>query len=355
MNTNVDSHLIKQYPDPEIKFKEATSEYVDFTLSNVDLSLANSLRRVMISEIPTLAIDSVEIEKNTTVLADEFLAHRLGLIPLESYDIDKLRYNRDCSCDTHCNRCSITLTLNVIATEDSSKSVYSRDLNVIQNDHNKNLKLGYPAISPDVPEGILICKLRKGQELALNCIAKKGISKEHAKWDCASAIEFEYDPWNKLNHTDYWYERDAKLEWPVGKNHREEIEPNENEKFDYDAEPNIFYIGVESAKSLPANQIVMRGISVLKQKVETIYQELENLDKGLDMEEDINKNIMNNMVEDVGYQPEANPYSDDPYGAPEMVDQDIGYVSNEDPFGAGSNNDYEPANFSDDDGDNGAW
>jgi DNA-directed RNA polymerase alpha subunit len=46
------------------------------------------------SQYAIAAIDMVEIETNTTVLADEFIAHRLGMIPIESTDVERIKYTR---------------------------------------------------------------------------------------------------------------------------------------------------------------------------------------------------------------------------------------------------------------------
>lgn len=74
---------------PKITVRQLNRDHANFILENVDLSFANSLRRIMIADIPTVAIDMVEIRNNTTVLPDEFLAHRLGLVPLLSMDCAK--------------------------------------------------------------------------------------------------------------------------------------------------------------------------------------------------------------------------------------------------------------------------
>lgn len=208
--------------------------------------------------MPTLAIDLVEVESNTSVLADEFLAHRLGLIPLSAHNIDDLLYTRDCDCDQFCDNCSVVLRLNASnRNSDDIVKVYAKDLFVDSAYSSARTPGGYggqqqrsngmadvegpargePVILDPDGQGALICKLRRGQELRVRCIAKKGIAKEHAKWAPTAAIGFEYDPHNKLRHADLWYEKDKVEEWPESKNAQWEEPPLDGEVFDYDAEP----------------------------------------------------------------------------------------------------------------------
>ena len=79
--------------EPDIKIIELSKYVLKFELTNTDLSVANSLRRIIISEIPTIAIDLVEIKENTSALHDEYIAHRLGLIPLLSENVDYFNLN----------------------------------------------------------------------------------------------------------------------------------------------------------------------------------------------------------------------------------------------------------------------
>ncbi|KAI6092844.1 insert subdomain of RNA polymerase alpha subunit [Hypoxylon rubiginosum] len=250
---------------PKIQVSAADKIHVDFELSNVDLSLANSLRRTVQAEVPTIAIDLVEVEANTSVLADEFISHRLGLIPLDSREIEQLNYSRDCECDDHCGRCSVTLTLNAKCTSDEVMKVYARDL-VVGFDR-PNSHIGNPVIMDPDGFGSLICKLRKNQELRLSCIAKKGIAKEHAKWSPTAAIGFEYDPHNKLHHLDLWYEQDAETEWPKSKYAELEEPPTEGQVFDYDAVPSKFYFEVEGVGSVESDAIVLEGVKELQKKL----------------------------------------------------------------------------------------
>jgi len=73
--------------------------------------VANALRRTIISEVPTMAIEMVQVAENTSPLNDEFIAHRLGLIPLCSDNVDEFSYQNVCKCTSFCDQCSVQYRL----------------------------------------------------------------------------------------------------------------------------------------------------------------------------------------------------------------------------------------------------
>lgn len=79
---------------PRIEITELTADTISFVLYDTDLSVANALRRILIAEVPTFAIEQVLMEVNTTPFHDEFIAHRLGLIPLVSTSYKRRNFAR---------------------------------------------------------------------------------------------------------------------------------------------------------------------------------------------------------------------------------------------------------------------
>lgn len=83
-----------QQRSPQVQILHIKENEVSFVLRDTDPSVANALRRVIMSEVPIMAIDVVEIEKNSSPLHDELIAHRLGLIPLRSETAHRKSYTR---------------------------------------------------------------------------------------------------------------------------------------------------------------------------------------------------------------------------------------------------------------------
>ncbi|GAA5982467.1 hypothetical protein JCM5350_000422 [Sporobolomyces pararoseus] len=266
--------------DLRVKITSVKDDSLHFILDGVHLGLANSLRRAMISRIDTLAIDQVQITENTSVLPDEMIAHRLGLVPLNSENLERHipNYNRECTCDAYCEKCSVVLTLDAVCTTSSTMEVTSR--NLIIEGQSRSL-VGQPAISsdPKLSQGIMLAKLTKGQEIHMRCIAVKGRALEHAKWSPVSAVGFEYDPYNKLRHTDLWFEVGTKAEdeWPVSENGKYEKKPEENDAFEFNEKPSRFYYDIEAVGQLKPEEIVLKSFDALIVQLGQLRQGLVEL------------------------------------------------------------------------------
>eukprot|EP00299_Pterocystis_sp_00344_P013602 c6685_g1_i1.p1 GENE.c6685_g1_i1~~c6685_g1_i1.p1 ORF type:complete len:293 (-),score=46.67 c6685_g1_i1:221-1099(-) len=182
---------------PGVEVKQLTHDRLELFLSNVDTSLANAMRRIIIAETPTMAIDLVDIESNTSVLHDEFLAHRIGLVPLTSTHVDDFEFPRDCVCEDGCKNCRVIFKLHAQGAEAGVLNVTSRKLL----SDNTTVRCVNNPITPDGDDdqGVILIKLRKGQEVKLTATARKGVGKEHAKWNPVSCAVFKFDPEIKIN------------------------------------------------------------------------------------------------------------------------------------------------------------
>lgn len=69
-------------PAYEVEFVDHDERTARFVVRNVSPAFANAIRRSMLADVPTLAIDSLRIIENTSVMFDEMIALRLGLVPL---------------------------------------------------------------------------------------------------------------------------------------------------------------------------------------------------------------------------------------------------------------------------------
>jgi len=162
----------------EVKVLEKGKEdKVSFVLSNIDVEFANMLRRYMIEEVPVMAIEDVEFRKNNSILYDEIVAHRLGLIPLKT-DLKSYNILEECKCKGKgCARCSLKMTLS------------AKGQKIV---HAGEIKSKDPKIKP-VYQKTPIVKLLKGQDIELEASAVLGKGKEHIKWSPCVAY-YKYKP-----------------------------------------------------------------------------------------------------------------------------------------------------------------
>ena len=164
---------------PKIELIKLESDSIEFRLKDADLAFANSLRRVIISEVPTMAIDMVQVTENTSPLFDEFVVHRLGLVPLISEDIDDYNFPLNCSCKEGCEKCKVDYDIMVKCNENSKDDT----IDVTSDDIKPKIKdIKVVPVKYDDHNPIVITKLKKGQSINMTLTAKKGIGKTHAKW-----------------------------------------------------------------------------------------------------------------------------------------------------------------------------
>jgi len=165
-----------------LKVLEKNDRKLIFVVEGISVEMANAIRRIIISEIPVMAVDEVIILKNDSPLYDEIISHRLGMIPLTT-DLEVYKLPRDCSCGGYgCPLCQVSLTCEVTNNTNTTLEIYSGNLN--SND---------PKIVP-VDPNIPIVKIDKNNKVIIEAYSILGIGKDHTKFQAVSNIFYRFYP-----------------------------------------------------------------------------------------------------------------------------------------------------------------
>ncbi|XP_011498616.1 PREDICTED: DNA-directed RNA polymerases I and III subunit RPAC1 [Ceratosolen solmsi marchali] len=290
---------------------------LEFDLIGCSCALANTYRRILLSEVPSMAIEKVYMLNNTSLIQDEVLAHRLGLLPLkadprlfeypskivneeeEVSDQDTLRYEIKAVCKWNSQAPKDSRRPDDIYT---GNNVYSRDIKWVPIGKQSEL---YPQGEKQfsmIADDILICKMRPNQEIHAFMHAVKGIGKDHAKFSPVATATYRLLPNIQIVKPirGEMAERFKNCFSP-GVIELVEISKGTVEAKVKDARydscsrnvfrhddlkdcvqlgriPDHFIFTIESVGALPSSVLFIEAVKVLKEKCKTFIEELDNID-----------------------------------------------------------------------------
>ena len=161
----------------KLEIKELKPKKAELKIEDTKPYFINSLRRIMLAELPKLAINNVIIYDNTSALFDEIISHRLGLIPIPT-DLSLLTFREECVCKGKgCPNCTVRYTL----SKEGDGIVVSGDLQPAEK--------SWTITEDKIP----IVKLYGDQRLILEVEAVLGIGRTHAKWQAVQAPGYRTD------------------------------------------------------------------------------------------------------------------------------------------------------------------
>ncbi len=151
-------------PEYEVQFVEREDRYARFAVRPITPALANGIRRAMIADVPTFSIDDVRFIENSSVMFDEQIGLRLGLVPLTTPP-GEFEHGE-----------TVTLSIDVEGPE----TAYSGD--IVTSD-----ELVQPA-----DENVPIIDLKDGQRLEAEADAVLDVGQNHAKHQGGVGVSYRH-------------------------------------------------------------------------------------------------------------------------------------------------------------------
>jgi len=284
---------------------------MEFDMIGYDPSMVNALRRLLLSDVPSMAIEKVHMYQNTSIMQDEVLAHRLGLIPLAAdprlfswkpeEQENKKKKAKEGEGDEGTEKDTLEFTLKVRCKNKADKSGYIDDQ--ILTKHIQWVPKGSQAswagnVGPTEPD-ILVNKLRPGHEMEIVMYAVKGLGRDHAKFspvatafyrllpaitikrpirgEAASRLQGCFSPGVISLENGLDGQKVAKVEEARLDSCSRNLYRHEDLKMAVDIEKvkDHFIFTVESVGALPPGTLVGMALDVLIEKCDHFIKELE--------------------------------------------------------------------------------
>jgi DNA-directed RNA polymerase subunit D len=243
--------------DFDVEFIDHDDREARFVVRNTTPAFANGIRRAILADVPTLSIDSVRFVENSSVMFDEQLALRLGLVPLTTPE-------------DFAEGDTATLALDV----EGPGTAYSGDL--VSSD---------PNVEP-AEQNVPIIHLKDGQRLELEADAVLGVGRDHAKHQGGVAVGYRHLQQVNVAGDAAEYEDDEPqiLRGVI----EEDGELVATEEFDNDLSerypekevsvedvPGAFVFHVESDGSMPVSELVLRAVDSLADRADELEQAVQ--------------------------------------------------------------------------------
>jgi DNA-directed RNA polymerase subunit D len=249
---------------------------VRFILEDVTSQFANALRRIMMSEVPVMAVDTVTFYNNDSALYDEVVAHRFAMAPIW-FDQKSFKRPDECDCEGKgCSNCQM-----VFVVDKKGPAVVS----------SKDMKSADAETAKPLFDDVPIAELFEDQRLKAEATAKLGVGKDHAKWQAARAWYGYLPTVEQKSKVTNGHEVeqacphgaikviDGKVE--VGPEcdlscHADKVAKPDG-AFLLKGDETKFVFTVESISGLAAEEIILKAASILKDKAKEFGKEVEDL------------------------------------------------------------------------------
>jgi DNA-directed RNA polymerase subunit D len=244
--------------DYEVEFVERTEREARFLVRGITPAFANGIRRAMIADVPTFSVDTVRVVENSSVMFDEQIGLRLGLVPLTT-DLDDFEIGDE-----------VTLSIDVSGPE----TAYSGDL--VSSD---------PLVEP-ADAKIPVIDLKDGQRLEVEADAVLDRGREHAKHQGGVAVgyrhlqrvevvgdtgEFEDDEPHILRGV---VEDDGELV-PTDEFDNDLTNRYPGKEIDVHDVSNAFVFHVETDGSLSVEELTLRAVDTIRSRADELREAVQ--------------------------------------------------------------------------------